>query len=175
MSYEVKVNNRSANVELLSREGNNVLIAVDGKEYKLDFEMVAKGRYSILHNNKAFNVELIPGDSIKQYIAHTSKSTFRVDIVDAEAKYLENRHKGQEDEGESTIVAPIPGRVVKILVNKDDIVEAGQTIIIISAMKMESEFKATKPGRIVDINVVEGQTVDARQVLVVIEDQIKQS
>ena len=175
MSYEVKINNRSANVELLSREGNHVLIAVDGKEYKLDFEMVGKGKYSILYNNKSFNVEVIPGENIKQYVAHTSKSSFQVDIVDAESKYLENRFKSQEDEGESTIVAPIPGRVVKILVNKDEIVEAGQTIIIISAMKMESEFKAKKPGKIADIKVVEGQTVDARQVLVVIEDAIEHS
>ena len=72
MSYEVKINNRSANVELLSREGNHVLIAVDGKEYKLDFEMVGKGKYSILYNNKSFNVEVIPGENIKQYVAHTS-------------------------------------------------------------------------------------------------------
>ncbi len=175
MPYEVKVNKRTANVELLSREGHHVLIAVDGKEYNLDFEMVGKGKYSILHNNKSFNVEVIPGHTIKQYVAHTSKSTFHVDIVDAESKYLENRFKGQEDEGESTIVAPIPGRVVKILVNKDELVEAGQTIIIISAMKMESEFKAKKPGRIADIKVVEGQTVDARQVLVIIEDAIEHS
>lgn len=175
MPYEVKLNKRSANVELLSRKGNQVLVAVDGKEYQLDLEQVAKGKYSILYKNKSFNVEVIPGPSIRQYVAHTFKNTYHVDIVDAEAKYLENRLKGLQDEGESTIVAPIPGKVVKILVEKDELVNAGQTVIIISAMKMESEFKAKKPGRVVDIQVVEGQTVDARQVLVVIEDTVEHS
>lgn len=175
MSYEVKVNKRTANVELLSRQGNHVLIAVDGKEYNIDFQMVAKGKYSIIHHNKSYNVEVIPGQNIKQYIAHTQKSTFQVDIKDAESKYMENRLNGQEHEGESTIVAPIPGKVVKILVNKNEHVDTGQTIIIISAMKMESEFKAGKPGRVADIKVVEGQTVDAQQVLVVIEDAVEHS
>ncbi len=170
MPYEVKLDKRSAHVELLSREGNQVLIVVDGKEYQLDIEKVAKGKYSILYDHKSFNVEIIPGADIKQFVAHTFKNTYQVDIIDAEAKYLANRLKGREDEGESTIVAPIPGRVVKIQVEVGDLVKAGQPVIVISAMKMESEFKAKKPGRIVDIKVTEGQTVDAHQVLVVIED-----
>jgi biotin carboxyl carrier protein len=174
MPYEVKIDKRSAHVELLSRKGNQVLIVVDGKEYQLDIEKVARGKYSILYDHKSFNVEIIPGTDIKQFVAHTFKNTYQVDIIDAEAKYLANRLKGREDEGESTIVAPIPGRVVKILVEKGDLVQAGQTVIIISAMKMESEFKARKQGKVIDIPVAEGQTVDARQVLVVIEDAIEQ-
>ena len=170
MPYEVKINKRTATVDLLSRENNHVLIAVDGKEYRLDVEKVASGKYSILHHNKSFNVEIIPGTGIRQYIAGTFKNTYQVDIIDAEAKYLASRNKGQYDEGENTIVAPIPGRVVKIFVEKGEAVQAGQTIITISAMKMESEFKARKAGRILDIKVAEGQTVDAKQLLVVIED-----
>jgi len=170
MPYEVKVNNRTAHVELLSREGSQVLIQVDGTEYAIDIEKVARGKYSILYSNKSYNVEVLPGEGIRQFIAHTFKSTYQIDIIDAEAKYLASRMKGREDEGDATIVAPIPGRVVKIAVNKGDCVQAGDTVIILSAMKMESEFKAKKPGRIADIRVSEGQTVDARQVMVVIED-----
>lgn len=170
MPFEVKLNNRSAMVELLNREGDKVLIVVDGKEYNLDFVPVAKGKYSILHQNKSYNVEIIPGNGVKQCVAHTSKTSYEVEIVDAESKYLANRMKGREEEGESIITAPIPGKVVRILVNKGEEVQAGQTVIIISAMKMESEFKAKKAGTIIDIKVEEGQTVEARQEMVIIEE-----
>ena len=64
----------------------------------------------------------------------------------------------------------MPGKIVKILVAVGDAVEAGQTVIIVSAMKMESEFKAAKAGIVSEIPVKEGDTVDGNQVLVVIED-----
>lgn len=64
----------------------------------------------------------------------------------------------------------MPGKIVKILVSVGDKVEPGQTVIIVSAMKMESEFKATKPGIVSEIPVSEGDTVDGNQVLVSIED-----
>lgn len=172
MSYEVKVNNRSANVELLSHKGSRILIAIDGKEYDLDVEKVASGKYSILYRRRSFNIEIIAGAGVKQFVAHTFKNTYDVQIIDAEAKYLANRMKSIEEEGESTIVAPIPGRVVRIPVSVGEEVAAGQTVITISAMKMESDFKAKKQGKVVEILVKEGQTVDARQVLVIIEDTI---
>ncbi len=65
----------------------------------------------------------------------------------------------------------MPGKIVKILVAEGDKVEAGQTVIIVSAMKMESEFKASKAGIVNEIPVKEGDTVDGNQVLVVIEDE----
>jgi biotin carboxyl carrier protein len=64
----------------------------------------------------------------------------------------------------------MPGKIVKILVSEGDAVEVGQTVIIVSAMKMESEFKASKAGIIAKISVAEGDTVDGNQVLVEIED-----
>ncbi len=169
MSYEVKLKNRVANVELIGKEGDQVLIAVDGKEYSLDFVKLSKGKYSILHRNKSFYLELIPGSNAKKYHVNTYNKSFDVEIVDAEAKYLANRQKGTEDEGESVITAPIPGRVIKVMVEKGEEVEAGQNLIILSAMKMESEFKASKTGKVSDIKVSEGQSVEANQELVVLE------
>ncbi len=169
MSYEVKLKNRVANVELIGQEGDKILVAVDGKEYTLDFVKLSKGKYSILYRNKSFNLELIPGSNAKKYQVNTFNKSFDVEIIDAESKYLANRHKSTEDEGESVITAPIPGRVIKIMVEKGEEVEAGQTLIIISAMKMESEFKASKPGVVIDIKVSEDQSVEANQELVVLE------
>jgi biotin carboxyl carrier protein len=169
MPYEVKLNGRTANVELISRAGDKVLVAVDGKEYELDFVKVSPDSFSVLYRNKSYNLELIPQGGIKKYLVNTFNNTYEVQIIDAEAKYLASRRKGLDEEGESVITAPIPGRVIRILVEQGEEVEAGQTVIVISAMKMESDFKAPRTGRIAEIRVKEGQTVEARQVMVVIE------
>ncbi len=169
MSYEVKLKDRIAKVEVLSHQGDKLLVSVDGKEYALDFVRISKGSYSILHQNKSYNVELIPVNGIRKYDVNTLKHTFEVEIIDAEAKYLANRRKGQEDDHEAVISSPIPGKVVNLFVKEGDTVKAGQTVIVIAAMKMESEFKAPKAGVVRSVKAVEGQNVEARQELVVIE------
>ncbi len=169
MPYEVKIGDRTANVELLSRNNEQVLILIDGKEYALDYVQVGPGRYSALLQNKSYNIEIIPGSGIREYQVSSIKNTYTVQIIDAEAKYLASRNKGADEDAEATILAPIPGKVVRIPISVGDFVEAGQTVAIMSAMKMESEFKAKKAGKIIDVPVSEGQTVDARQVLVVME------
>lgn len=169
MPYEVKLNGRTANVELLSHINDKVRIVVDGKEYELDYVKVSPDSVSILYRNKSFKMEIIPGLNSKHYHINTVKNTFSINIVDAEAKYLASRNKGVAELGENVITAPIPGRVIKILVAEQEEVEAGQTLIVISAMKMESDFKAPKTGKVASIKVKEGQTVEARQVLIVIE------
>jgi biotin carboxyl carrier protein len=63
----------------------------------------------------------------------------------------------------------MPGKIVKIPVKTGDDVEAGQTLIIVSAMKMESEFRAKSAGKVKSIHVAEGDTVDANKVLIVVE------
>ncbi len=169
MSYEVKIKNRIAHVEVLSQEGDKLLVSVDGKEYALDFVQIGSGSYSILHNNKSYNLELIPVNGIKKYNVNTFKNSFEVEILDAEAKYLAGRKAGQEADDEAVISSPIPGKVVKLFVKEGDAVEAGQTLVVISAMKMESEFKAPKAGVVSAIKASEGQSVEAKQELILID------
>jgi biotin carboxyl carrier protein len=67
-----------------------------------------------------------------------------------------------------TIRSPIPGRVVKLLVRVDDRVSAGQTTVVLEAMKMENELRAPRAGRVAAINCAEGAAVEAGQDLVVL-------
>jgi biotin carboxyl carrier protein len=168
MSYEVKINNRISTIELLSREGTKFNILIDKTYYELDIAEVEKGVYSILHENRSFNVELVEGRNSKSYVVNTLYETFDVDIIDAEAKYLMNRKK---DDGEdaNTISSPMPGKVVKILFKEGDEVKAGDTVIVVSAMKMESEYKVKQDRKIKRILVKEGDTVNSDQPMVIIE------
>ncbi len=169
MSYEIKLKNRIAQVEVLNRNEDHLVVTVDGREYALDMVQIGKGSYSILHKNRSFNLELVPIEGIKKYHVNTFGNTFEVEIIDAEAKYLANRNQDNQDLDDAVISSPIPGKVVQIPVNEGDTVEAGQTVVVISAMKMESEFKTPKSGKIAHIKVQEGQIVEARQELIVIE------
>lgn len=168
MSIEISINNRTANIELLSRDENKIKIKVDGKTYDLDIVMVENGVYSLLHNGKSYNVELIQNQSNKKYIVNTLYNSHDVEIIDAESKYLKSRKKDLLDE-DMAISSPMPGKVVKILVKKGDKVKAGETVIIISAMKMESEYKVKKDRVIKDVLVKEGEIIDGNQPLIIIE------
>jgi biotin carboxyl carrier protein len=63
----------------------------------------------------------------------------------------------------------MPGKVVKILVSEGDEIKEGENAIIISAMKMESEYKSPKDGIVKQINVKEGDTIEGDQVLIELE------
>ena len=63
--------------------------------------------------------------------------------------------------GPQRIVAPMPGKIVKVLVNKGDVVQARQPLVVIEAMKMENELRATGAGAVAELHVQEGQSVDA--------------
>jgi Acetyl/propionyl-CoA carboxylase, alpha subunit len=63
----------------------------------------------------------------------------------------------------------MPGKIVKILVEAGQKVEKGQTAVIMSAMKMESEYKAASDGIVKSVNVEAGNTVESNQVLIEFE------
>ncbi len=168
MSYEIKINDRLAEIEILSREGTKMQIAIDKKIYDIDIAEVERGVYSILLDNRSFNVELVEGKTAKSYTVNTLYDTFDVEIVDAESKYLMNRKK-DDGEDENVIASPMPGKVVKVLVKEGDSVKAGQTVVVVSAMKMESEYKVKQDRVVKRVLVKEGDTVNGDQPMVIIE------
>lgn len=166
---EININDRTAEVELLWREGNQVKVSVDGEVYDLDLAKVGDGIYSALLNGKSYNIEMVNTQSKRHYTVNTFYNSYDVEVIDPQARYLKNRSgAGQEASGD-TIVSPMPGKVMKIMVKEGDEVEAGQTVMTISAMKMESEFKAPRNANVKKINVAEGDVVDGNQVMMVFE------
>ncbi len=168
MSYEIKINDRHSTIELLSRSGNQIQVVIDNKTYELDIVEVEKGVYSILLDNRSFNVELVEGRNSRSYTVNTLYETFDVEVIDAESKYQTNRKK---DEGtdQKSVSSPMPGKVVRIPVKEGDHVVAGQTVIVVSAMKMESEYKVKQDRVIKKVLVKEGDTINGDQPLIIIE------
>lgn len=166
---EIKIKDEVLNVQLQEFNGNHVKITVDGRLYDIDLALVESGVYSLLHGNRSYNVELIKGSASKKYTVNTQYRTYDVEIIDAQAKYKENRNKSDGIGGAGTVASPMPGRVIKLLVKKGDKVTAGQPVVIVSAMKMESEYKSGIEGVVKKILVKEGQTIEGNQTLIVIE------
>lgn len=166
MPVEIKIEDRVAWVNLINQNGNFLEVEVDGKLYKVDLMHTADGTFSILEGGHSFNIELVPHEKPKKYTAHTLYKEFEVEVIDAEARYLMNRGANGFGSHENTISSPMPGKVVKILLNEGDEVKEGENAIIISAMKMESEYKAPRDGVVKKINVKEGDTIEGDQILI---------
>jgi biotin carboxyl carrier protein len=71
--------------------------------------------------------------------------------------------------GPKDLLAPMPGRIVKVLVKAGDRVAAGQGLVVVEAMKMENELRAPRDGTVAAVRVSEGMSVDGRAVLIVVE------
>lgn len=155
-------------IELINRDGSKYQISINDKIYELDISEVEKSVYSVIVDNQSIDVELVSGRGNKAYVATSGFNSFDVEIIDAESKYQLSRKK---DDGEDSniIASPMPGKVVKILFKEGDSVKAGETIIVVSAMKMESEYKVKQDRIIKRILVKEGDTVIGDQPMVIIE------
>lgn len=169
MKTEININGRTAEVELLHREGQQVKVNVDGETYELDLANVGEGIYSALLNAKSYNIEMVNTSSKRHYTVNTFYHSYDIEVIDQQARYIKNRAGAAQHSSGDTIVSPMPGKVVKILVKEGDEVEAGQTVMTISAMKMESEFKAPRDAKVKKIHVAEGDVVDGSQVMMVFE------
>jgi len=170
MELELKVNKRNAVVKEVKRVGNILTIAVDDVEYEVDIVKVSNQEFSVLYEGRSFNIEVIESKEPKHYNVNTLYSKFDVEVVDNETRYRQSRMQSKLILNDNTIRSPMPGKVVKVFVKPGDIVEAGQPLIVLSAMKMESEFKAGQRGIVKEVPVKEGETVDNDQLLVVIDD-----
>ncbi|MBC8005513.1 MAG: acetyl-CoA carboxylase biotin carboxyl carrier protein subunit [Verrucomicrobia bacterium] len=169
MSIEIKLDKRIASVEILKQYENLLEIKVDNKIYQVDLMHNDEGIFSILANGRSYNIELVPQPKSKHYTAYSYYNSYDLEIIDAESRYLRNRTGNSQVMSERTIISPMPGKVIKIPVAVGDIVKKGDTLITISAMKMESEYKSPMDGTIALIHVLEGSTVEANQVLIEIE------
>lgn len=169
MSVEIRLDKRIAKVQILKQFENLLEISVDDKIYQVDLMHNDEGIFSILNKGRSFNIELVPQANPKHYTAYTLYDNYEIEIIDAESRYRRNRSGSGQLVSENTISSPMPGKVVKIPVSVGDEVNKGDTVITISAMKMESEYKSPIDGKIAKIFVSEGSTIDANQKLIEIE------
>ena len=171
MQIEIQKGDRSSEVKILEKDGSKYKVSVDDRIYELDLVKVKAGVWSVLNEGSSTRVETIKGDHPKKYYVNTINNSFEVEIVDSQSRYLRSRDSGSAGDAQNKISVPMPGKIVKVLVKEGDKVSDGDTLVIVSAMKMESEYKAEKDGIVKEVNVGDGDTVDGGQVMVVLGDE----
>jgi biotin carboxyl carrier protein len=172
MPVELKIKDRIAKVEILEKKGTFYKVKIGDHTYDVDVVKVEKGVYSLLYKGHSTNMEMIEGDTPNKYIVNTRSNDYQIEVIDAKAKYIAAA-KGDFIGIDTIISSPMPGKIVKILVSPGDRVERGDTVIVVSAMKMESEYKSPVTGIVKTIFVNEGDTVDGNQSLVELEPLIE--
>ena len=165
---EIHIGDRVADVTLVSKEGNKVLLTIDGKPYEVDIVMAENGSCSILHDGNSFNAGLVRGEGGKIYDVGMFYRSYHVDIVDTQTKYLHMKKGADEKQGDK-IIAPMPGKVVSIPVKEGERLAAGDIAVVLEAMKMQSNYKVNADCIVKNILVNEGEPVNANQVLVELE------
>jgi biotin carboxyl carrier protein len=170
MTYEVEINGRTRTVGVERGEAGYVVV-VDGQRHTVDVTPVNGAISLILDNGKSYEV------SIAEQPAGSGSLTVHVNgrVVSAEvaATRKARGQAGQEGsvaaKGPHAVKAPMPGKVVKLLVKPGDQVTARQGVVVVEAMKMENELRSSKAGAVTEVKVAEGALVEAGAVLVVID------
>lgn len=136
----------------------------DGPEEHADIALPGPGSYSILLGGRSYDVlvERAPRHLIVTLEGHR----FEIEVLDPR-RWSRNRG-GHRSEGIESLIAPMPGKVVRLLAAVGDAVTAGQGLMVVEAMKMQNELKASRPGRVLSIAAREGATVTAGEVLATI-------
>ncbi len=166
---EIQVGNKLQEVILLSKEGNKVSVSIDGKIYDVDVAMLQNGTCSLIYDGNSYNAELIKGEGGKHYSVNLNYSTYKVDILDSQAKYMRMRRHQAEVVQADTVVAPMPCKIVKVYVKSGDKVSKGDILFTMESMKMQSNYKVATNCTIKDVLIADEETVRTEQVLIKLE------
>lgn len=165
MRVEVEVGGR-VRVVTVDTRGGNVVAALDGNPVDLEIVRVGPGRYSFRSQSTGRQRE------VRVSAAGPGRHDVAVDgvMLSATRPSGYRRARGRAGgHGSARLVAPMPGKVVRVLVAAGDEVGARQGLVVVEAMKMENELRAGRAGRVREIAVVEGASVEAGALLVVLE------
>jgi biotin carboxyl carrier protein len=165
------------------REGARVFAEVDGRRYELEASEVEPGVYMLVRDGRVYEIHFgadaasgarpgtggsDAGTSEVRVRGGREAVTYGVALFDPK-RLRGARGAAGHDGGRAQITAPMPGKVVRVLVERGREVEAGEPVVVVEAMKMQNELKSPKAGTVTELHAEPGATVNAGDVLAVIE------
>jgi len=164
--YEVLLGGKTRVVELAQQDGA-WKITLDGNVLDANAVEVAPNTFSVLLNGESHQVRIAPR-SDGSLTLHVGLAEYHAEVADPRS-WRGRRHGAAEAEGRQQIAAPMPGKVIRVLVKQGDTVDAGQGLLVVEAMKMQNEIRSPKSGKVEKLFVTEGQAVNAGEVLLCVE------
>ncbi len=164
MVYDVMVSGKPHRLEL-EKVDAGWKCRLDGKEVHVDAVLPRRDVLSLLVDGHAYEVKR--EQTATDLHLWVGSTRFAAEVRDPRS--LRSRIRAGDDHGPKKIVAPMPGKVVRLLVRDGDEVEQGAGVAVVEAMKMQNEIKSPKKGFVQKILVSEGAAVNAGDVLAIIE------
>ncbi|MGA9510107.1 MAG: biotin/lipoyl-containing protein [Candidatus Sulfotelmatobacter sp.] len=163
MLYEVTIASKTYRLDLNRAEGR-WSCRLDGRDLEVDAVLARPDVLSLRVGNLAYEIKSERvGSDLHLWVGSTR---FAVEVRDPRS--LRGRTRAAEDQGPKKIAAPMPGKVVRLLVREGDDVELGAGMAVVEAMKMQNEIKSPKKGTVQKVLVTEGAAVNAGDVLVIV-------
>ena len=151
------------------RYGHRVVTEIDDRRYELDVHESGPQEFLLIHDGRVFDCRVEGRPEIGKAI-DVIVGTKRYAIAITDPKRLQGAVSTAAYTDEAArIIAPMPGRIVRVLVELGNQVETGVGIVVVEAMKMQNEMKSPKAGVVVALNVQVGATVNGGDVLAVVE------
>jgi biotin carboxyl carrier protein len=164
MLYDVIIDGKNYRLDLNRAEGR-WSCRVDGREVQVDAVLIRSDVLSLRIGNIAYEIKSERVANELQIWVGSER--FAVEVRDP--RLLRGRTRATEAHGPKKILAPMPGKVVRLLTRQGDEVELGAGVAVVEAMKMQNEIKSPKKGTVQKILVSEGAAVNAGDVLAIIE------
>jgi biotin carboxyl carrier protein len=143
------------------------VLTVGGTPHTVDAQVLEHGAVSLLVDGRSYDVELDESGDEVQVLVGSELVT--VDVADERAVRLRAGAAGFSVSGKVLLTAPMPGKVVRVLVGPGDAVAEGQALVVVEAMKMENELKSPKAGTVGEVFAKEGSAVEANAKLLTVE------
>ena len=171
MTFEVEINGRNRSISIERTGQGRYRVSVDGHRREVDAVRIGTFGLSLLQGGPdagSRDVQVTPVGRAGELLVRLDGRTI-IATVNGRRTGRASTDGGAAAHGEQAVVAPMPGRVVRVLVSRGEAVTARQGVVVVEAMKMENELRAPKAGTVKDVAVQPGASVEAGRVLVVIE------
>jgi biotin carboxyl carrier protein len=166
LQYEIKAGGRVRHVTV-DRIGDGFAISIDGRPHQVDAARIDAHRLSLIVDNVRQRDTVITRETGGRFVVLVEGMPVTVRLN--RRRGGERQGGGEAGSGPLRIVAPMPGKVVRVLVKVGDAVRARQPVVVEEAMKMENELRADRDGTVTEIHTREGMSVDAGALLIVIQ------
>jgi biotin carboxyl carrier protein len=168
MYYELEIGGRTRRA-VVTKLGDGFAVTVDGRRFHVDAVRVDAYTLSLLVDKVCSHEVGVASDATGAHLVVRVGATTMAVGLNGRRRTRRTTAASGATAGPQRVVAPMPGKVLRVPVKVGDSVSAGQPLVVVEAMKMENELRAGRDGTVADIHAREGMSVEAGALLVIIQ------
>ena len=166
--FQARVGERTVEVRVAALEGGRYEVTIDGQARVVDARTLGERAWSLIVDGAVHTVDV--AGELPDVVVHFRDHSVPLKLIDARRALLAEAGRLRRPKSGPTVVrAPMPGKVVRVIVQEGSGIAAGQGLLVVEAMKMENELRAPRDGTVVEVRVREGQAVEAGEPLVTLD------